>query len=143
MLWGMGWFGDSLRFSLGLKPRAHEERVINDPAFTLSGLWGVAALCLLASVIALATVRPWGHRLPRWMPIVGAWGVCAVLAIRGLMFPGILGGFAIEFGIIDLAETSDPTWNRWNIVLWSPWFLLGALLFGRAVRFFQRNQSPI
>jgi len=131
ILWAVGWFDSGLRFSLGLKPGAHEEEMINDPAFTAYGLWGVAALCLLASIIALSTIQPWGKRLPRWVPAVGTWGVCVVLAIRGLVFPGILGSLAIELNIIALGPNSDPVWNRWNVVLWSPWFLLGATLFAR------------
>lgn len=134
IVWGLGWWQEALRFSLGLRVGPEEERVINDPGFILSSLWGVAALSLAACGIALSTVQPWGRRLPQWMPVAGAWGVALVLAIRGLVFPGILGGLAIEADLIPLGDDSDPAWNRWNIVLWSPWFLLGSVLFVGAAR---------
>src|SRR5690606_31827066 len=79
ILWGMGWFRESLRFSLSLQPGPREERLIDSPAFVAAGLWGVAGLSLIATLIALAAFQPWGRRLPRWVPVVGAWGVCLVL----------------------------------------------------------------
>jgi hypothetical protein len=133
LLWGLGWFGDALRFSLGVEPGPEEERVIGDAMFRLTGLWGVAALCLLASAIALMTVHPVGG-LPRWIPVAGCWAACAILAARALVFPVFVGSIAIELGLLDLPAGSDPAWHRWNLVLWSPWFLIGAVLFGWAAR---------
>lgn len=129
ILWGFGLFEDSVRFSLGTKPGATEDRLIASSAFIALGLWGVAILCLLASAIALATIRPWSRRLPHWLPIAGAWGVAMILAIRGLVFPGLLGSALYELGVRRFSGNADPDWMRWNLVLWSPWFLLGAMLF--------------
>lgn len=140
MLWGFGLFEDALRFSLGTKPGAAEDRLIGSPWFSAFGLWGVAVLCLLASAIALSTIQSWGERLPHWLPIAGAWAVAVILAIRGLVFPGLLGSAFHELGDRRFSGDTDPDWMRWNLVLWSPWFLLGAMLFAFAATQRQRNR---
>lgn len=140
ILWGLGWFETSLRFSLGLAPAAREACTIREPAFIATGLWGVAGLLVMAALIALATSERWGRMLPRWMVLTGVWGVCLVLSIRGLFLPGVAGAIAIEAGLISTPEGIDPSWIRWNIVLWSPWFLAGAALFANAARAFARHE---
>lgn len=132
LLWGIGLFGESLRFSLAAEAGADEERLIDSTWFQALGLWGVGALCLLSAVIALFTLPRWLGRVPRWMPVSGAAGVAVVLGIRGLVLPGLVGSLAIELGAIEVPAGSDPSWFRWNVVLWSPWFLIGAMLFSRA-----------
>jgi hypothetical protein len=130
-LWALGYLRPALRFSLGTPPGPQEEALIDDVRFRAAGLWGVAALCLAASGAALATVRPWGRRLPRWLPVTGAAGVSAILGARGLVLPGIVG--SLHHHLMANGSPSgaiDPDWMRWNLILWSPWFLTGAVLFG-------------
>lgn len=141
-LWGLGLLDESLRFSLAAEAGADEERLIDSARFQAFGLWGVGALCLLSAVIAVFTLPPWLERVPRWMPVVGALGVALVLGIRGLVAPGLFGSLAIELGVIAVPAGSDPAWFRWNLVLWSPWFLIGAVLFGRAALVAWRDADP-
>lgn len=143
MLWGFGLFEDALRFSLGAKPGAAEDRLVASPRFIALGLWGVATLCLLASAIALSTIQSWGRRLPLWLPSAGAWGVATILAIRGLVLSGLLGSALHELGVRRFSGDTDPGWIRWNLLLWSPWFLLGATLFAFAAVQRQRNRHEI
>lgn len=134
MLWGLGLFQQSLRWSLGVLPKAEEERMIHSAGFAATGLWGVAALLIIAACIALSTVQSWGQRFPRWMRIVGPAGVALILTVRGLLMPGLILGIAYEFDWITIPDSIDPVWNRWSIVLWSPWFLVGAGLFACTAR---------
>lgn len=42
----------------------------------------IVLLCALGAVLALATVRPWGARLPRWLPVTTGWlAACWLLLI--------------------------------------------------------------
>lgn len=132
LYWGLGGRA-GLRFSLALKGAAEDE-LIRDPWFVATGLWGVAALCTLAGVIGLATVRPWGCRLPRWLLLTASGAVCAVLLLRALFYPGFVFSGLRVFGAIGVSEDADPDWFRWDLVLWSPWFLVGSVLFGVATR---------
>lgn len=141
LYWGAGGrFG--LRWSLAVRGQKEEE-LIRDPGFIASGLWGVAALCLLAGLIALATVQPWGRRIPRRVRLVGAWGVCVVLALRAFLYPGFLFSGLRVLGIVGISEQADPMWFRWDLVLWSPWFLVGSIVFGAAARSLRRHNGSI
>ncbi len=122
-----------LRWSLALRG-PDEEALIRDPAFVAQGLWGVAGLCVVAGLIGLATVRPWGARVPRRLLRAATWGVCAVLLLRALFYPGFLFSGLKALGLVGHSARADPGWTTWDLLLWSPWFLLGAVLFGAAAR---------
>ncbi len=129
-----------LRFSLALKGQA-ETDLIHDPAFRLQGLWGVVVLCWLASAIALSTVRPWGERLPTRLRLIGAWGVTVVLLLRAFFYSGFVFSTLRLFGIVAIGADADRTWYRWDLILWSPWFVLGAFLFGRTAQDLARRSA--
>lgn len=44
-----------------------------DPTF-VAILWITGALKVIAGLLALALVRPWGRVIPRWMLLVAGWG---------------------------------------------------------------------
>jgi hypothetical protein len=44
-----------------------------DPEF-IAILWATGVLKVVAALLALALVRPWGRLLPRWLPLLGGWG---------------------------------------------------------------------
>jgi len=128
LYWAMGG-RTGLCFSLALRGSAEEE-LIRDPWFVAQGLWGVAGLCVVAGLIGLATVRPWGRAVPRPLIVVGAWAACGVMLLRALVYPGfVFSGLRVS-GVVGISERADPVWFRWDLVLWSPWFTLGSVLFG-------------
>jgi hypothetical protein len=87
---------------------------------------------LLVGVGALALVRPWGLRLPRWLVIVPALTGSAYAAAHALTAYvtkplDLLGVMALDF----------PGWARldkgalilWDLLFYEPWFLgLGVLV---------------
>ena len=81
----------------------------------MSSLWRylfdvvVVLLSFTAAVVALALVRPWGSRIPRWIPRAAAWIASAMLTLRGVA------GLVVD-GSSDL--------------IWWPTFLTGGVLFG-------------
>lgn len=88
--------------------------VINAAAIVLS---------VLAAVLALALVRPWGASIPRRILLAGAWGACVLLSLRGSV--GLLQAAAIAFGASD---EDVPT----LALVFEPLFLIGGILFGLA-----------
>lgn len=43
-----------------------------------------AVLAALAIVLALTLIRPWGEKLPRWIPLIVAFGASALLTLGGI-----------------------------------------------------------
>ena len=79
-------------------------------------------LSLLAMVLALALVRPWGRVVSRRVLLAGAWAAAAVLGVRGAggLLQGLFGGssaFVAGFEAL---------------------FLVGGVLFGLAARHHRR-----
>lgn len=78
----------------------------------------VAAMCIIAVVVALAWVRPWGHRAPRGLRRVLAWTGTGLLVLRcGASLVQTV--YLLAIGRFSLAAMG----------IWEPWFLLGAILF--------------
>ena len=81
----------------------------------------VVVLCVLAGLLALAMVRPWGQRLPRrWVGLAAGVGT-VILALRG--------GLAIAYQA-HAVTTGSFVFHPMQV--WDAWFCLGALLFGLA-----------
>lgn len=74
-------------------------------------------LCIVAGLIALALVQPWGRIIPRWMMLAAAWAAGVAFALRAVV--GLLqDGLAVTSGIP--LDPMDP---------YDLWFLLGGILF--------------
>lgn len=107
-----------------------------DPWFVALGVWGVGVLKVLAGLLALALVRPWGRRLPRRLLLVAAWGLGAGMSLYG-------GALLVQHGLMLAGVIRIPAglgWTAtvWHIVLWDPWWLLGGVAFAVAARRFRR-----
>jgi hypothetical protein len=112
-----------------------------DPGW-IAILWITGALKLVAGLLALALVRPWGRLLPRWLLLGAGWTAFAIMALyegaasllqHALM---VTGAIATPAG---LGETSA----RWHLFLWDPWWLLGGLLVGLAIWQYQRERPAL
>lgn len=82
-------------------------------------------LCLLAALIAYATVRPSLWAAPAWMLRAGAWTAAVALGLRGLT------GLAQTA----LGQGGDVPWG---VAAADPFFLLGGLLFGAIAHYHSR-----
>lgn len=87
-------------------------------------LWATAVLKVLAGLLALAFVRPWGATVPRRLLLVAGWGVAAFLTLYGGL--GMTGALLTDLGVTESAATGSA---RWYLFLWDPIWVVGGLLF--------------
>jgi Protein of unknown function (DUF3995) len=106
-------------------PFADAARALADP-LVVAANWAAVALKLGMAGVALATVRPWGERLPRRLLLLVVYGLGAGLTLYG--------GLGLVFDALRAAgalPASEPTravlWV--HLLLWDPVWLLGGLLF--------------
>jgi hypothetical protein len=98
---------------------------------------------LLVGIGALATVRPWGLRLPRWLVIVPALTGSAYAAAHALT--AYVTKPLDALGVVELQfrgwERRDPTAQfLWDLLFYEPWFLgLGILVSLAAVHHYRRT----
>jgi hypothetical protein len=107
----------------------------NWTAFTIANL-GVVVLKLVGAAVALATVQPWGRRLPAPLLTVSAWGAAGVLllyAIAGLLSAVAAG--ALTTSVLAGGTFRVPAWAYLGF------FALGGLLF--AVTAWQHQQRTV
>ncbi|MEO7001537.1 MAG: DUF3995 domain-containing protein [Ktedonobacterales bacterium] len=113
----------------------------HDPVF-IAILWLTGALKVVAGLLALAFVQPWGRMIPRWMLLTAAWIAFVIMALyegaaswvqHGLMAAG---GIGIPSGL-------GTTALYWHLLLWDPWWLAGGILFGAlALSYQRRSREP-
>jgi hypothetical protein len=105
---------------------------VEDPAALERASLLAGGFILLVGVGALAFVRPWGLRLPRWLVIVPALTGSAY-AIAHALFAYVTKPLH-ALGVIEL---EFPGWKRvdetglilWDLLFYEPWFLgLGVLV---------------
>jgi hypothetical protein len=103
-----------------------------DPAAVRQASLLAGAGILLVGVGALALVRPWGLRLPRWLVIVpglaGSVYAAAHALIAYVTKPlDLLGVIQLDFP--GWAELDKGALIRWDLLFYEPWFLgLGVLV---------------
>jgi hypothetical protein len=114
-----------------------------DPAGMREASLIAAAGILLVGLGALALVRPWGLRLPRWLVIVPALTGSAYAAAHALT-----AYVTKPLDALGLVELQFDGWARrnptaqllWDLLLYEPWFLgLGILVSLGAVHHHRRT----
>jgi hypothetical protein len=135
LYWGLGG-------TTGLTTSLNKAILDRRDAGFITGLWAIAAFCTAGALVALATQRPWGRRLPYRSLRALAWFGFALLAVRVL-------DIYLEFGtgltgITTIAAGERAEFLRlapWFLFLWLPWFTLGAVAWGAlATRRVHRDQ---
>jgi len=103
-----------------------------DPAAMRRASLAAGVLILLVGLGALALVRPWGLRLPRWLVIIPALTGSAYAAAHALTAYvtkplHALGVIQLEFK--GWARLEVDALIRWDLLFYEPWFLgLGVLV---------------
>jgi len=99
-----------------------------------------AGLKALGGLLALALVRGWGRRFPRWMLPTAAWGAALVLTLYG--GAQLTTQVLIKLGAIQIPDDVDWHAFAWHLYLWSPWFVLWGVLMGLTAWCYHRRPSP-
>ncbi|WP_367042916.1 hypothetical protein [Streptomyces sp. Je 1-332] len=94
---------------------------------------GLITLMSAAGVgCVLATVRPWGARVPRWLVRGPLLFGCVLLTVRGL--PGLVENITVATGLtphgllgLDDEAADTGTWEFWKSMLINAYFFLGAV----------------
>jgi Protein of unknown function (DUF3995) len=125
LYWGLG--GHALLSTVGGYPErlAHQGGVLP----VLLALSASAAQ-LLAGLLALALVRPWGQVIPRVLLRLGSAGASALLVLYGGAL--VLTGTLVLTGAIHPAGRIDWTAMRWHTGVWDMWFLVWGILLALA-----------
>ncbi|SFL05179.1 Protein of unknown function [Streptosporangium canum] len=111
-----------------LPPELRELLLARDPLFVASH-WLLAGAAVVGVIVALATVRPWGAAVPRRLLLTIAWtlGVFMIARSIGMVGFGFVGDALLLSGVRPppaehAALARDLA--RWDLLLWSPFFLL-------------------
>ncbi len=129
--WAAGGTAGMGTLSPGIASMARE-----DPWF-VALVWATGLAKVLAGLLALALVQPWGRRVPPWVLLAGAWGGGLLLLFHGGGF--VLQGALALGGFVDVPASAPWATIRWYTFLWGPYFLLGGILFCAAAWRHQRT----
>lgn len=145
LYWGLGGEVGFARFSA---PNNRDLVAAGDAGYLRFTLL-VGVVLALAAAAVLVCLRPWGQRLPRWLVLTGLWAACALCLVRGVGNPVqdllLLSG-AIDFAPFDGPWPQAREWYEWlllDAVAFSPYFVLGAALFGLTARSLPRGDAPV
>ncbi|WP_404962428.1 DUF3995 domain-containing protein [Streptomyces sp. 147326] len=130
--WALG--GRALTSSAPL-PRSAREELFTQSSATIAGHWMSLVLVVLGGVAALATVRRWGHVLPRRLLTVPMWIVGCLMVLRacGALGFGFIGDVMVLTGSVHVGPSDVEIarhLSRVDLLLWSPYFLVWGLLWG-------------
>jgi hypothetical protein len=103
-----------------------EQAAAGDRDFIVT-TWVTVALKVAGGLMALATVRPWGGRVPRRLLLTLLTGAGVLLTLYGVA--GFIEKALMLSGVIGLPAAMGEGPARWYLVLWEPWWILGGVLF--------------
>ncbi|THA70899.1 DUF3995 domain-containing protein [Streptomyces sp. A0642] len=93
----------------------------------------IVLLSAVGVVCVLATVGPWGRRVPSRLVRVPLWIGCAVLTVRGV--PGLVENVTTVTGLtphgllgLDKEAVDTRSWDFWKGMVINGYFFLGAVL---------------
>ncbi|GAB3662288.1 hypothetical protein GCM10027589_25060 [Actinocorallia lasiicapitis] len=115
----------------------------------VAGYWLMFAAATIGVLLALATIQPWGRRIPRRLLATATWTLGIVMIVRsvGPVGFGFLGDTLLLTGLNPPpAEHADLAryLAHWDLMLWSPFFLTwGALWTATAWRFTRTTPQPL
>ncbi|MEU8207180.1 DUF3995 domain-containing protein [Streptosporangium sp. NPDC049046] len=119
-----------------LPPHLREQLLARDLLFVASH-WLLAGAAMVGVVVALATVRPWGTRVPRRLLLAITWTLGVFMIVRSI---GVL-GFGFVGDVLLLTGVRPPSAEHaslarelalWDLLLWSPFFLLWGVCWATA-----------
>ncbi len=120
-------------------PAITKHVLARDPTW-IAIIWGTGVLKIIAALLALALVRPWGRALPRWLLLTAAWVAIAIMGVYEGAASLIQHALMVA-GVISTPTGLGATSARWHLLLWDPLWLLGGILFGIAAWYYHRTSA--
>ncbi|GAA2726557.1 hypothetical protein GCM10010439_29520 [Actinocorallia aurantiaca] len=119
---------DALADKDPLPPHLREQLLARHPLFVASH-WALAGAAVVGIIVALAAVRPWGARFPRRLLLTVSWtlGIFMIARAVGVAGSGLVGDALLLTGVREAPAEHAAlvlTLARWDLLLWSPFFLL-------------------
>jgi uncharacterized protein DUF3995 len=134
LYWALG--GHALLSTVG----GYAERLAHQGG-ALPALLAVCASAaqMLAGLLALALVRPWGQVIPRALLRLGSAGASALLVGYGGAL--VVAGTLVLTGAIHPPGGVDWTAMRWHTGVWDMWFLVWGILLAVASASYWRRTA--
>ncbi len=114
-----------------------------DPAGMRQASLVAGAGILLVGIGALAFVRPWGRKLPRWLVIVPALtgsAYAAAHALTAYITKPLDAAGVVHLHFEGWAQRNETAQFLWDLCFYEPWFLgLGVLVTLGAVHHYRRT----
>jgi hypothetical protein len=116
-----------------MRPDLRELMLARAPLFVAS-YWLMFTAAIVGVLLALATIQPWGRRLPRRLLLAATWtlGIAMIVRSIGPVGFGFLGDTLVLTGLnpppAEYAELARYL-ARWDLLLWSPFFLTWGVLW--------------
>jgi len=124
VIWATGWY-------VGLETEPARKAFAKTPFLVYDLV--VAGMCAFAVPVALALAMPWGHRFPRRLVGLFAWGGTGLLVLRSVA--------SVVQTLYLIASGQFVVEGRGS---WELWFYLGATLFSLATwRFWRHRVSDV
>jgi hypothetical protein len=129
-----------------LPPALRDRLLARDPFFVASH-WILAGLAAVGVLVALTAVRPRDTVVPRRLLGALTWtlGILMIARALGAVGFGFVGDILVLTGARPLPPGIAHTLARWDLMLWSPFFLLWGVcwtLTGRRLRTANRDEKP-
>lgn len=83
--------------------------------------------------VAVATAHAWGRALPRWL-VIGPVSALAALMILRALLQAVGDVQRLGVGVSDVSARTA----RWDLALWSPYFLVWGVSWGAVAYVFAR-----
>ncbi|SOD62612.1 Protein of unknown function [Streptomyces zhaozhouensis] len=90
------------------------------------------------AALALALVQRWGLHIRRFWLLLGGWGCAALMVVHAL--PAMFG--LVEFWL-DMRDTPLEGLERFSLLVYEPFWMLGGVLFAFASWYYQRRTRPV
>lgn len=116
--------------TLGMPPG----RSVFDTSLLLFANLVAIPLSVVGALLALALVRPWGRRFEVRKLLAVSWAAAAFMVLHAVTAIGVL----FEVGAEGL--TTD---QRYILLLYEPYWLVGGILLALAAWHFQRNKKDL
>lgn len=132
LYWALGGSG-GLR-QAPLPPRSIQAALDREP-LAVAGHWISVSLALVGIGAAIATVHPWGRKVPRWLLIGPLCTLSALMILRA-----VLQAIGDVQRLVHRGVSAPAAYTAgWDLALWSPYFLLWGALWGALVLRFARR----